>query len=66
MLTDHGIEPEAEQRLGGSSLSGDTGHELLDVAMSHPIKLIANALGVPPDYMIEAGREGAGSRSPPW
>lgn len=25
--------------------------------MSHPIKLIANALGVPPDYMIEAGRE---------
>jgi NAD(P)H-dependent flavin oxidoreductase YrpB (nitropropane dioxygenase family) len=27
------------------------------VAMSHPIKLIANALGVPPDYMIEAGKE---------
>ena len=25
--------------------------------MSHPIKLIANALGVPPDYMIEAGQE---------
>lgn len=25
--------------------------------MSHPIKLIANALGVPPDYMIDAGRE---------
>ena len=25
--------------------------------MSHPIKLIANALGVPPDYMIEAGKE---------
>ncbi len=25
--------------------------------MSHPIKLIANALGVPPDYMIEAARE---------
>ena len=24
---------------------------------SHPIKLIANALGVPPDYMIEAGKE---------
>jgi len=27
------------------------------VAFSHPIKLIANALGVPPDYMIEAGKE---------
>jgi NAD(P)H-dependent flavin oxidoreductase YrpB (nitropropane dioxygenase family) len=25
--------------------------------MSHPIKLIANALGVPPDYMIEAAKE---------
>lgn len=57
LLAAHGIEPEASPRLGGSSLSGDTGRELLDVAMSHPIKLIANALGVPPDYMIEAGRE---------
>ena len=27
------------------------------MAISHPIKLIANALGVPPDYMIEAGKE---------
>jgi NAD(P)H-dependent flavin oxidoreductase YrpB (nitropropane dioxygenase family) len=57
LLAEHGIEPEASPRLGGSMLSGDTGPELLDVAMSHPIKLIANALGVPPDYMIEAGRE---------
>lgn len=56
LLSEHGIEPESKPRLGGSSLSGDTGRELLDVAMSHPIKLIANALGVPPDYMIEAGR----------
>jgi NAD(P)H-dependent flavin oxidoreductase YrpB (nitropropane dioxygenase family) len=57
LLTGHDIEPEPSPRLGGSALTGDTGHELLDVAMSHPIKLIANALGVPPDYMIEAGRE---------
>ncbi|MBO0679232.1 nitronate monooxygenase [Mycolicibacterium sp. S2-37] len=57
LLTDHGIDLESEQRFGGSVLSGDTSRELLDVAMSHPIKLIANALGVPPDYMIEAGRE---------
>jgi NAD(P)H-dependent flavin oxidoreductase YrpB (nitropropane dioxygenase family) len=56
LLSQHGIETEAP-RLGGSSLTGDTGRDLLDVAMSHPIKLIANALGVPPDYMIEAGRE---------
>ena len=57
LLAEHGIEPDPNQRLGGSGLSGDTGAELLEVAMSHPIKLIANALGVPPDYMIEAGRE---------
>ena len=57
LLAEHDIEAEAAPRLGGSALTGDTGRELLDVAMSHPIKLIANALGVPPDYMIEAGRE---------
>ena len=57
LLSAHDIEPETRPRIGGSMLSGDTGRELLDVAMSHPIKLIANALGVPPDYMIEAGRE---------
>jgi NAD(P)H-dependent flavin oxidoreductase YrpB (nitropropane dioxygenase family) len=57
LLADHGIEPEPSPRMGRSSLSGDTGRELLKVAMSHPIKLIANALGVPPDYMIDAGRE---------
>jgi NAD(P)H-dependent flavin oxidoreductase YrpB (nitropropane dioxygenase family) len=57
LLSGHDIEPEQSPRLGGSALTGDTGRELLDVAMSHPIKLVANALGVPPDYMIEAGRE---------
>jgi NAD(P)H-dependent flavin oxidoreductase YrpB (nitropropane dioxygenase family) len=57
LLSEHDIEPEQSARLGGSALTGDTGRDLLDVAMSHPIKLIANALGVPPDYMIEAGRE---------
>jgi NAD(P)H-dependent flavin oxidoreductase YrpB (nitropropane dioxygenase family) len=57
LLSEHDIEPEQSPRLGGSALTGDTGRELLDVAMSHPIKLIANALGVPPDYMIDAGRE---------
>lgn len=57
LLAAHGIEPEASARLGGASLSGNTGRELLEVAMSHPIRLIANALGVPPDYMIAAGKE---------
>jgi NAD(P)H-dependent flavin oxidoreductase YrpB (nitropropane dioxygenase family) len=57
LLTDHGIELQDRPRLGGTSLSGDTGPELLEVAMRHPIKLIANALGVPPDYMIDSARE---------
>lgn len=29
---------------------------IIDVAFSHPISLIVNALGVPPRYMIEMGR----------
>jgi NAD(P)H-dependent flavin oxidoreductase YrpB (nitropropane dioxygenase family) len=57
LLAAHDIEPEGSPRIGPSFLSGDTGKDLLDVAMSHPIRLIANALGVPPDYMIEAGKE---------
>jgi NAD(P)H-dependent flavin oxidoreductase YrpB (nitropropane dioxygenase family) len=56
LLAAHDIEPD-EPRTGPSFLSGDTGKDLLEMAMSHPIKLIANALGVPPDYMIEAGKE---------
>lgn len=57
LLAEHDIESDRSGRLGGSGLSGDTGQELMEVAMNHPIKLIANALGVPPDYMIDAGRE---------
>jgi NAD(P)H-dependent flavin oxidoreductase YrpB (nitropropane dioxygenase family) len=57
LLAAHDIEPEQKPRLGPSFLSGNTGRELLEVAMSHPIRLIANALGVPPDYMIDAGKE---------
>jgi NAD(P)H-dependent flavin oxidoreductase YrpB (nitropropane dioxygenase family) len=57
LLARHGIDTEPTARVGAPSLSGNTGRALLDVAVSHPIKLIANALGVPPDYMIEAGKE---------
>ena len=57
LLASHGIPTEDNPRIGGSALSGDTGRQLLEVALTHPIKLMANALGVPPDYMIEAGRE---------
>ena len=57
LLAAHGIEPDPKPRTGAPVLAGNTGEELLQVALSHPIKLMANALGVPPDYMIEAGRD---------
>jgi NAD(P)H-dependent flavin oxidoreductase YrpB (nitropropane dioxygenase family) len=57
LLASHDIPVEEKKaRVGRSGLSGDTGEQLLDVALRHPIKLMANALGVPPDYMLEAGR----------
>lgn len=56
LLQEHDIDVE-EVRVGSSALGGDTGKGLLDVALNHPIKLMANALGVPPDYMIDAGKE---------
>ena len=31
--------------------------KLLDVAFSHPISLIVNALGVPPDFMLQRGKD---------
>ncbi|MDA9046205.1 nitronate monooxygenase, partial [Gammaproteobacteria bacterium] len=31
--------------------------EVLDVAFAHPIKLVANALGVPPDWMLKMGKD---------
>lgn len=35
---------------------GETALQLLDVSFRHPIRLIANALGVPPKAMIEMGK----------
>lgn len=56
LLVAHNIELE-EMRVASSALSGDTGRDLLEVSLRHPIKLMANALGVPPDWMIELGKE---------
>ncbi|MSP02879.1 MAG: nitronate monooxygenase [Acetobacteraceae bacterium] len=37
----------------------ETGEQLMDVAFRHPIKLIANALGVPPASMLERAKDRA-------
>ncbi len=41
---------------GGGFLTKGRAANIIDVAFAHPIKLIANALGVPPRYMIERGK----------
>ncbi len=63
VLENHDI-PSPELRTidtGGSGFAANTqsggAKALLDVAFNHPIKLIANALGVPPDWMLEMGKE---------
>ncbi len=63
VLENHGIEaPELREiDSGGSSFAQNTQSDgakaLLDVAFKHPIKIIANALGVPPDWMIQMGKD---------
>ncbi|GAB2857290.1 nitronate monooxygenase [Nocardioides pacificus] len=58
LLREHGLEAaeEAVAQVVGQGMSDTKGEMLLEVAMRHPIKLIANALGVPPSYMIEAAK----------
>jgi NAD(P)H-dependent flavin oxidoreductase YrpB (nitropropane dioxygenase family) len=64
LLAKHGIEPGQaphEERVresnARSSLQEDQALKLLEVSFDHPIRLIANALGVPPKSMMEMGRK---------
>ena len=41
---------------GGGFLTENRASNIIDVAFSHPIKLIANALGVPPRYMLDMAK----------
>src|SRR3984885_13889414 len=56
LLHRNGIEPKAEPAQGRATTAYD-GEPLLDVAFKHPIRLIANALGIAPPMMIERGRK---------
>ena len=63
VLESHDI-PAPELRTidtGGSGFAANTqsggAKALLDVAFHHPINLIANALGVPPDWMLQMGKD---------
>jgi NAD(P)H-dependent flavin oxidoreductase YrpB (nitropropane dioxygenase family) len=63
VLENHDIEASELRTIdtSGSSFAENTKSDgaraLLDVAFSHPIKLIANALGVPPDWMLQMGKD---------
>ena len=63
VLENHGIEAPELREIdnAGSGFAENTQSDgakaLLDVAFNHPIKIIANALGVPPDWMIEMGKK---------
>jgi NAD(P)H-dependent flavin oxidoreductase YrpB (nitropropane dioxygenase family) len=48
--------PDTQVREGAAPYDPDQALETLQAAFRHPIKLIANALGVPPPSMIELGR----------
>lgn len=61
ILARHGVDPgdlepmRRQQAAGTDNLRGGTAGALLDVAFRHPIKLIANALGIPPQVMTDLG-----------
>ena len=63
ILTDFGVETDdlEDQRKGHlffrENLSEKGARASLAVAFSHPIKLIANALGIPPQIMLDLGKE---------
>jgi NAD(P)H-dependent flavin oxidoreductase YrpB (nitropropane dioxygenase family) len=55
LLRRSGIEPKVQAPQGRATTAYD-GEPLLDVAFKHPIRLIANALGIAPQSMLERGR----------
>ena len=61
MLVDHGLDVDDLWRQDngayyGENLRPEGAKRLLDVAFAHPIKLVVNALGVPPHFMMEQAR----------
>ncbi|MFU8817636.1 MAG: nitronate monooxygenase, partial [Pseudomonadales bacterium] len=62
ILAQHGIATDDvwSRRVGdgfASSMREKGAAAILDVAFAHPIKLIVNALGVPPQIMLDRARE---------
>ncbi len=59
LLSDYGIATAPDEVVryeGRSGITPENGYALMDVAFRHPIKLIANALGIAPPRMITEGK----------
>lgn len=62
VMARYGVDPgdledlRREHAVGADNLRGGNAGALLEVAFRHPIKLIANALGIPPQVMTDMGR----------
>ncbi|MFT3726236.1 MAG: nitronate monooxygenase [Terricaulis sp.] len=63
IMKQHGVDPEViEQNRRGSAgwsqnLREEGAAQSLEIAFQYPIKLIANALGVPPPIMLQEGKK---------
>lgn len=59
ILGKYGIAPEAHMRIlpERMGITPENGLALMEVAFRHPIRLIANALGIAPPVMIAEGRK---------
>jgi NAD(P)H-dependent flavin oxidoreductase YrpB (nitropropane dioxygenase family) len=59
LLKKHGVELASASVRAGTPQPFDTARalEVLEASFRHPVRLIANALGVPPKAMIEMGRK---------
>ncbi|MXY53518.1 MAG: nitronate monooxygenase [Gammaproteobacteria bacterium] len=60
ILAQHNIDTsdvyQHQRGASGGFLTKQRAGNIIDVAFSHPIRLIANALGVPPTYMLEMAK----------
>ena len=61
LLARHNIDTsdlwdDAMQDGVGDNMRKDGADAVLEAAFEHPVKMVVNALGVPPDYMIERAR----------
>jgi NAD(P)H-dependent flavin oxidoreductase YrpB (nitropropane dioxygenase family) len=57
LMAEHGVPERPREARPSVTFEADAQRELIEVAFRHRIRLVANALGPPPDWMIERGHE---------